>query len=172
MVYLSIFSCALVREFSEGSGFYLSYSHIPKPRTSQVITAEFNSIQIASSYRLCLVSGNEDPTNGGLNKMWLTGSRPALVQCLLGLIKHLAASLFLLTGPVFCSSFLGERGWSRCPHSQHKGQDVNKAQLLKGRPQRGLLTSCWPEVDHVARPDCNGIWEAEWFNWQHSCSLQ
>lgn len=73
------------------------------------------------------------------------------MQCLLGLIKHLAASLFLLTSPVFCSSFLGERGCSRCPHSQHKGQEVNKVQLLSGRPQRGLLTSCWPEVDHVAR---------------------
>lgn len=32
-----------------------------------------------------------------------------------------------------------------------KGQEVNKVQLLNGRPQRGLLTSCWPEVDHVAR---------------------
>ena len=56
------------------------------------------------------------------------------MQCLLGLIKHLAASLFLLTSPVFCSSFLGERGCSRCPHSQLKDRRSTRCNCLTADP--------------------------------------
>lgn len=56
------------------------------------------------------------------------------MQCLLGLIKHLAALLFLLTSPVFCSSFLGERGCSRCPHSQLKDRRSTRCNCSTADP--------------------------------------
>ena len=100
------------------------------------------------------------PTNGALNEIWLTGGRPALVQCLLGIIKYLGCFSISARQPAILRSFSqGERpvlASTLASEVQRKEQEAKAWQLLNTWLQRALF------IISLARIGSRGLPWPQW----------